>query len=724
MSRSLPVDEVSRTDGSPSHPKATTCGACLATNPKDGQFCVGCGHALHEPCPQCTKPVRLSQSFCSHCGCDLVAAVSQRKASLESKIANAISAAKERDFAHSRSLLALVTKEKDYRFKDVVSNATVAMKKIDSVADQECESAAERIGAAQQAYEVGDSARVVELLGPLSPNLLTPEAKGHLERSRNRIDQIEQAEASLQEAFQKRDWASSGAILDRLMDLKPDDESVSNLALKVGKKLLTKAATLRQEHKYDAASDLLQCVPANARGQDYDQMYEIVERTQWLAAQFHHEPFATPTLGRLARQWVEQSGGDPRANKVLSRISSQIKTARPSRRDLFAPLETTPQSCIGGPIGMLAFPTSINFDDNTQFKTSYGQFNVAIGLAIQGLGLGRVNEDFSPKKGLIKRLSRKKSDRCWGLDISASALKAVCLEAVENDRPKLVECYTLPVDKPMTRGGGESNLDEVIRSSVEHFLSEHDVESAPVWVSFPARELVSRFVNLPPVSDKQVRPLFDREVESRIPLPLDEVACVSWIAPFPDDALTSVGRPAFVAAAKQQFVNRYIENLSLAGLTVSGLQATPIALVNFASLEFADQLQIKLDEIDDSKLQLPTVALLDCGAEMTVALLISGNSCWFWSFESGGNEYTRLVSRATKTIHGEAEKLKRNPASLERPEVHFEMVEKRIEEMQGRLRKIISDVALDHKEFDIQHTWCCGGGSLTHGWIKRILCVK
>ncbi|PAY18056.1 hypothetical protein CKO51_18880 [Rhodopirellula sp. SM50] len=721
MSSSSPVDQITPST-SPTQPSGKmTCGACDATNPSGGQFCAGCGHALLEPCAQCSKPVLLTQSFCGNCGSDLIGSLSKRKRDLEAKIADAIDAAKERDFERSKGLLAVVTREKDYRFKDVITQATTAQQKIDRIAEQECGSASERIAAAQQAYESGDSARVVELLSALSPKLMTPEAERQLQQSRLLLQQLNDAEQSLQEAFQKRDWATSGAILDRLLELKPDDETVANLARKVGKKLVTKATTLHQNHKSTAAAEILQCVPAIARNQAYLDLHQTVERIGWLANQFSGEPFATPTLGRISKLWSEQSGGDPRAVKMLQRLSQQVKAARSTPRDLFAPLEVKPRSWVGGSLGILAFPTSIDLEDNAALRASPGQFNAAIGLALQGLGLGRFQDDFSPKKGLLKRLGRKKAERCWGLDIGASGIKAVCLELASDQRPRLAECHKFSFDAPLTRSTAESTLDESIRTAIATFMDQHDVESTPVWVSFPARELVSRFVKLPPIADKQVKGMFEKEVESRIPLPLDEVACVRWIAPLPEDELTAIGRPAFVSAAKKQFVDRYLENLSLAGLPVSGLQATPIALMNFAAFEFADQLELNQTE-DRADAKLPTVALFDCGAEMTIAIIVSSVSCWFWAFESGGNEFTRLISRTTKTTHSEAETLKRNPASLEHPETQFEGVEHRIDEMRGRLSKLVNDQCQQHDEFDIQQTWCCGGGALTHGWVKRILC--
>ncbi|MEO1525199.1 MAG: pilus assembly protein PilM [Planctomycetota bacterium] len=729
MSGPSPADEIQAIGTPAKQTGEISCGACGESNPAESQFCAGCGHALYEPCGECNKPVLLSQAFCGACGSDLDARFKKRKAILEARIADAVIATKEKEFERAQALLALVTREKDYRLKETVANAVIAAEKINAIATQESASASDQIAAAQEAFERAEHQRVVELLGNLSPKLLTDDAASQLKRSREHLARFGQAQSSLQEAFQKRDWSSAGVILDQLLELQPDDQSVAKLATKVGKKLISKATALTEKHKYSSAASRLDCVPENARDDDYQALCQRVQRMQWLAEQFSQEPFATPTLGRLSQFWVQQSGGDPKAKAMLDQISTKIRGPKSSPRDLYAPLSEFRVSSFGGDIGFLGSPQCVDVsaaDEQTEktFRSLPGQFNVAIGMALQGLGQGRIKEDFAPKKGLLKRLGRKKSPSCWGFDIGSSGIKAVCLQTTPEGKTQLIQCYRHAFEMPLGRHTSESEYDEVIRNAVTEFLSQHDVTGSDVWVSFPGRELVSRFVKLPPVADKQVKPLFDKEVESRIPLSRDEVALVSWVAGAPEDELAVIGRPAFASAARKQFVERYLENLALAGLEVEGLQAAPIALINFAMIEFADSLTCELSESrdDDGELKLPAIVLFDCGAEMTTAILVSDHSCWFWSFEYGGGDFTRLISRSTKTTQTEAETLKRNPAKLSAPETQLESVHHKMEEMRARFRKTFSDLMEDHEELDVQQTWCFGGGAMTLGWIKRTLC--
>ncbi|KAA5540981.1 hypothetical protein FYK55_18945 [Roseiconus nitratireducens] len=715
----------SQVDALPTSPSAAaiSCGACGQSNPPAGQFCAKCGHTLYEPCGGCTKPVLLSQAFCGNCGRDLAVELKKTRQRFEANLADAIAAAKERDFDRAESLLALVIGQKDYRYSDLISNAKLAREKIKSIASQEVSNAGTTIEQAEQAHREGNPGRVIELLSPLPRKLLTERACEILEQSQTLVEQVVSGEKQLQSAIEKRDWESAGGLLDHLVELQPDNATYNRLAAKVGQKLLSKTAKLRDGHRYSAARRMLDAVPTGARGEDFEQLRKTVDRLAWLSTQFSGEPFVTPTLGRIAKKWSEEAPADSEAASTMQRIGKLIKQPRASTRDIYVPWQAARRSWLGGPLGFLAFPSCVDRKDDAAFRSAPGQLNVAIGLALQGLGRGRIGDDFKPKKGLLTRLGRKKSTVAWGVDIGSQGLRAVRLQTGADGKPFVADSHLEVFERPITRVVDEATADQTIRSAVEAFLEEKDVEDAPVWVSFPARELVSRFVQLPPVVDKQAKLLFQKEVESRIPLPLDEVADVRWIAEMPDEDTTILGRPAFVSAAKKTFVSRYLDNLEQAGLKVDGLQATPIALLNFSTVEFEDEFRPDVDQEQDREApnELPAVAVIDCGAETTTTLIVSAESCWFWSFESGGDDFTRLLSRATKKTHGEADQLKRNPALLSDPASDYAPVVKRMEELRGRLSKIVADFKRENDSLRIDHTWCCGGGARTHGWMKHVI---
>jgi Tfp pilus assembly PilM family ATPase len=250
---------------------------------------------------------------------------------------------------------------------------------------------------------------------------------------------------------------------------------------------------------------------------------------------------------------------------------------------------------------------------------------------------------------------------------------------------------------------------------------------------------VSRFVRLPPVKDKAALLLVQQEVDQKIPIESDELAIVRWIAELDEDELH--GRPAVITAAKTNAIQERLDLLSQAGLNVSGLQADPVALTNFAAYEFAElwadhQEVAEIDDSDndadaedqpqeDDSTELgpssPTVAMVDCGASTTSLILVSGEAHWSWTIETGGEDLTSRLARSTKTKHSEAEQLKRNPAALTTPARQYKFIEDRQEELRSRLQTSLAEAIKQNPGFDVVQTWCFGGACLSHGWFRRMM---
>ena len=113
--------------------------------------------------------------------------------------------------------------------------------------------------------------------------------------------------------------------------------------------------------------------------------------------------------------------------------------------------------------------------------------------------------------------------------------------------------------------------------------------------------------------------------------------------------------------------------------------------------------------------------MIDAGATATTLLLISGETHWFWTVETGGDKLTSILARSTKQTHEQAEQLKFDPAKLPSPASEFEPLEQRMDEIRSRIGKMYSDAVSQNTRFDVKQTWCTGGCCLTHQWIRRIL---
>ncbi|TWT92802.1 pilus assembly protein PilM [Stieleria varia] len=717
------------------------CGACEAPNLSDAQFCQGCGHALHEQCPGCSKPTLLGQAFCGTCGHDLKKTVETNREKYETWMGEAIAVAKQHDFDRAQSLLKRVSTVTDYRYADLAKKAKIAAEKVQQLASREVSQASEVIQRAKEANARKDHVTVIELLSKVPTNLLDLESKSILEKATTLRDQLGSYERDAQAAIAKKDWALAGPLLDQLLQLEPDQQDYQRLARAVTKKLLSRCKKYLDAHRYDDAVSVLDSVPSIGQDDAFEKMRLSVDNLRWMAHQFEVEPYATPVLGRLAVRWTKDAPDDPSAKRWVQRLATDLKQKKREPKNPFPTLLPVVDSWCGGPLGYLGVPTCVSGLDAPEMKAAAGRMNVALGLALQGLGQGRIKEQFAPKKGFLSSL-RKKPKKCWGIDIGASGVRAVCL-AVGETGITFTDCFIDEFDAPLCRRGSEAQHSEVIGQCITKMLESKDLADAAIWVNLPSRQLVSRFVRLPPLADKMVGPHLDNEIEARIPIPLDELIAVKWVAELEKES--QHGRPATIVAARKHAVEQRIELLKGLGLDVSGMQGDAMALVNFAVCEFPELLNPTKDEKEKPKkksksdesepesesiaemetttasTKTPTIAFIDCGAEKTSVVLVSAETQWSWSIENGSEDLTSLLAKSNKVTHDDAEKLKRNPAAIQSPASQYAAVENRLAETRSRLELVFNDAQNQNDRFEIVQTWCLGGGALTHQFLRRVL---
>lgn len=737
----------------PASSSGVRCIACKTDNSASAKFCVGCGHSLFEDCSKCSQAVTLTQKFCVGCGSDLVANLKRRMEEHQQWLTGAITAAKAYDFDQAISLLERVSVLKDHRFREAADNAGKALVKVTAMKSSAEASAAAAITAAQNAARNEDHPEVVRLLGKVPGALLDGASRELLLASKAFSDEITSLETEVRAAVEKRDWSMAGGLIGQLIDATHGKAEYQSLGERVAKKLLKSAEKLFLEQNYEKAVDKLSSIPSSCNSVADDQLRERILNAQWLSAQFDAEPFATPMLGRLAVRFAKEFPNDDGAQGLVQNLSHTLKQSpRPPRMHL--PLwKAQRHSWIGGDAGLFSMPRSVVVNDQPTVRSAAGKFSVALGIGLQGLGKARIGEFYVPKKkkkGLLGSFSRKKIVACWAIDIGASSLKAVRMEW-QDDKPVVTDCHYEEFPNPFCRTGHVKDAITVLTPIIEKLKEEKEFEDVPAYVNLPASMAITRFVRLPPVSDKQANELLKVEIEQRIPIRSDDLAIVDHVAAFDDDS--HHGRAAVMTAAKRTDVDARFELLEAIGLECDGLQTDTVAIANFAALEFADLWQFdvsdddaadaetggdaaskKKNKIKKSKKKIqalynnaeektPAVAIIDCGAASTKVVIVSGETHWAWTIENGGEDLTSALARATKLTHIEAEKLKRNPAEIASPHSQYQPIEQRQQEVRSRLEKIIQDAKTQNSRFDIVETWCIGGGAFAHGWLRRTMLI-
>jgi type IV pilus assembly protein PilM len=691
-----------------------SCGHCSHVNLFEAKFCGGCGSALFEPCAGCQEPVRLNQRFCGLCGTDLESAFAKQLEAREQTLVDALNDAKNFRYDIATSRLKRLAAETDFRFAQLASNAKAAISKIEELESVMKARVAKAQSAALVAEQRGDKLEVQKLLSDFPNHLLDEEARAMLARAKAFNSETQTLQEELKAALARKDLLLAGTLIGRLIELFPNEDGLIAMARQIAQKLIAKSESLFANQKYSEALECLHSVPSACQDETFSETRQRIQTADWLTQQFSAEPYATPTLGRLAVRLSKHSPDDPLGKSLATDIAARLKQSTASVWEPYPHWSNRRKSSLGGDVAILGWSKSIACKGDANIKKMPARFNVAFGLALQGLGDVKINTRFAEKKSLLSALtSRRKSKTCWGIDIGTTSIKAALLQR-DATETVVIDSYTSDYP-PLTRLGQEGQGLLAVRDAIKKLVEEKHLEKTEVWVSFPSREVLSRFIELPPVDDKKAKALLDKEAIDQFPVDLDELDLMKWSAEKP--SVTGVGRPAALIAARKMKVTQRLDFLSEAGLKVAGLQCESLALANFAYHEFSDLLQV-----EEGSLDYPAIALVDVGATATTLLVIDRDGFWFRSIEGGGEDVTMAIARSAKVVAAEAEKLKRDPSSLSLPDVQYQPVEEKQLAMASRLKQIAAEPLKHRRNLKILQTWVVGGGSFGFGWLRRVLC--
>ncbi|MEM6778856.1 MAG: pilus assembly protein PilM [Planctomycetota bacterium] len=702
------------------------CGACQHSNAVDAQFCAGCGHGLYEKCGECGASVALTQKFCVSCGTNLAEHLLTRTANAESRLKEAIASAKQHQYDRALRTLEELAANVDFRFADVQQRASMAVEKVQVLQSETMRDVQQRVADALDAANQSDHRRVVELLGDLPGELLDDESTTRLTMAQGQLHTIDALQRDLETYLQAKEYETCAGLVDQLLEMRPESQSLQALAGKLAAKFFRRAEKQHRRGDYDGAGQALQLIPQSQRDRDYQAWLDRNQLKRWLSNQTAGEPFATATLGRLAVRFAKDCDEDDRAKELVQKLSAAVKTPRPTKRDRFASWQTQPTSWLGGDLGVFAHPQSIDTSVVDDGPTSYTDFAVAIGLALHGLGLGRFSGNLIQKQGLMSKLAFGKAKSVWGIDVGSSAIHAIRISHSKAASKPIVEtALTIELAVPTCRGGGESA--RALPNALAKLMETIDVTGSQVWANLPDCDSIARFSELPPVKDKEVDRLITAEAKSRIPIPADELAMMTWLAPL--DEASGMGRPLTMAAATKRLVDRRVDQLSSMQLKVDGLIPEAVAVANFTAFEFAEELQLGGESSDasgadgerDARQKLPTVAMIDAGASKTLIVLVSPIAVWYWRFESGGEDITRLVSKTNQQTAEQAEATKQNLEKLPSPHLTDELIGEKLNSVRSRLVQFTDEAKKTFAHMDVRHTWCVGAAQLQHGFHRRVL---
>lgn len=296
--------------------------------------------------------------------------------------------------------------------------------------------------------------------------------------------------------------------------------------------------------------------------------------------------------------------------------------------------------------------------------------------------------------------------KLFGLDIGRSFIKICQVEG--RGHKKVLKAAALV---PTPEGGiiTESPLAVTkIVESVKNCLEQARVDTDHCAISLIESQVVSRLIQLPPLTDKELSAAIDWEAEQYIPLPIKDVILQYHVV---NRGAGGEGEDAkmdvLLVAAPKRVIDKYITIAHGAGLVVDFLETESAALVR------------ALTTVDD-----PPTIIVAMGAVSTELVLASGGNVLFTrSIATGGTNLTRAIISEFNLPAKQAEQYKQVYGILE------DKLSGKVAAVLKPILDIIGAEILKALEFAHSHgrlsevgrVVICGGGAYLPGLVQFLV---
>ncbi|HBU41853.1 MAG TPA: pilus assembly protein PilM, partial [Microbacterium sp.] len=232
-------------------------------------------------------------------------------------------------------------------------------------------------------------------------------------------------------------------------------------------------------------------------------------------------------------------------------------------------------------------------------------------------------------------------NECWGIELGASAIKALKLGLKPDGSVEVLDFAIIPHKKVLSTP--DLDADDAMRVAIGQLVSQYDLESAPIAISVPGHQAFARFAKLPPVEPKKVAGLVQYEAVQQIPFPLEEVEWDFQTFMSPDSPEVEVG----IFAITKQRIERELSLFRDVGLSPDAINIAPVSAYNAMAydLQFTEK--------------TPGTVIMDVGTTSTDLIIADAGRVWMRTFPIGGHHFTEALVDKFKLTYAKAERLKR-----------------------------------------------------------------
>ncbi len=265
----------------------------------------------------------------------------------------------------------------------------------------------------------------------------------------------------------------------------------------------------------------------------------------------------------------------------------------------------------------------------------------------------------------------------FGLDISDLSFKILKLKKKKNKI--LLENFGNFEIEPGIIEGGEIKNEKKLAEILKEGIKKTKLKTPYVVASLPEEKSFLQVIQMPPMSEEDLKSAILFEAENYIPLPVDQVYLDCEIVKPLFDHQKKLD--VLLAACPKNIVNSYLKVLKEAKLKPIAFEIESQAIVRAL--------------IEKGKSLFP-VLIVDLGATRTSFIIFAERSVRFTcSIPISSNLFTEIIAKNLKIPLKEAEELKRKYGLGEKIEFKFEDEKLLLERKRGGIFEILVPVLVD-----------------------------
>jgi Tfp pilus assembly PilM family ATPase len=535
--------------------------------------------------------------------------------------------------------------------------------------------------------------------------------------------------------------------IEQLLELKPDHAFARKLAGQVQKYIARLIESRLAERQYDEALKLSERIAPELRTPSMQDLHRRTAELASLSWDLRHAPAIDRTLVGIAERLEKLVPGDAAIVALCKKLRQRyrITHAAPPREPLpwARPSHAT---ALGVPVAWLtrfARIAEAQGLETEELLAHRGRFAVASGLALAGLRRAAVTIDLlAPHRhsmlGRIGRLVHSRAVRsAWGLDLSASGLKAVKLAWDESLRhPVLESALLIEHAKPLGQAVNEAEVRKLMTETLTTFLDRRPSKAERTCAGLPGRMLLSKQFELPPVAADKLPSVLEFEARREFPFPLEQLVWDYELFDEATDAAEPAARPwrrSLVVATRKATAKHFLDVFRQLDIRVDMLQADFVAVHNLVFHEyFAPSAELPAGQKAESSDAGPSaasapvsaVAAIDVGCDATNLVVSSPHALWYRSCGIAGQSFTRALVKDFNLTIAQAEQLKRAPESTENLGKVYEALSPGFAEFLTEAQETLAAYAQAEPDRPIQQVLGMGGGFSLHGLFRCLRCGR